>query len=91
MSCPCPVCHKHVKKNYRKLKCITCNCYVHKCCSNITNKEFRRGDITKFWHCSTCNEIINLPFNHILDDSEFLLKLYRVFEDKNIVKEENKN
>ena len=38
--------------------------YVHKCC---TGKQFRKNlniDIEN-WHCSKCNDDIDLPFNHI--------------------------
>ena len=82
MSCICAVCLKFVKKNQRNLKCTICKMYVHKCCSDATGKEFRKKTHFKYWHCSKCNDLIALPFNHIVDDREFLLEIYRTFCDR---------
>lgn len=81
MSCICSVCRKHVRKNHRKLLCNICKTYIHKSCSDLTNKEFRQKDTHYYWHCNSCNDEICLPFNHIRDENEFLLQLYRLFEN----------
>ena len=80
MTCVCSVCSHFVKKNHRKLTCKLCNKYVHKYCSELTAKEFRNKEYTKYWHCATCNENLTLPFNHITNECEFQLVLYRYFE-----------
>ena len=85
----CSVCHKHVKKNHRKLCCSICKNYVHKSCSDLTAKEFRRKNTESFWHCEICNNEIMLPFNHILDEREFKLVLFTLFEHQNIVNKED--
>ena len=84
MSCSCAVCLKHVKKNQRRLMCTICKKFIHKCCSNVTSKEFRKKINTRFWHCSVCNDQLSLPFNHIVDDSEYLLVLYNMSFDHNL-------
>ena len=81
MSCLCAICSHLVKRNHRKLICNLCKKYVHKCCSDLSAKEFRSNDYTKYWHCSSCNENLTLPFNHFTDEREFQLELYRCFED----------
>ncbi len=86
MSSTCAVCSRCVKKNQRKLMCCLCKKFAHKCCSELTVKEFRNKDSTLFWHCSSCNSNIHLPFNHISDEREYLLELYRFFEDQTLVK-----
>ena len=85
----CSVCHKHVKKNHRKLCCSICKNYVHKSCSDLTAKEFRRKNTESFWHCEICNNEIMLPFNHISDEREFKLVLFTLFEHQNIVNKED--
>ena len=84
MSCSCAVCLKHVKRNQRRLSCTICKKFVHKCCSNVTSKEFRQKVNTRFWHCSVCNDLLSLPFNHIIDDNEYLLVLYNMSFDHNL-------
>ena len=37
--------------------------YVHKCCSDIKGKQVRKKLNTEYWHCSKCNNDIDLPFN----------------------------
>ena len=60
--------------------------YVHKCCSDLTNKEFKSRR-HMFWHCKSCNdENMLLPFNHIVDENDFFLELYRFFENDNLRK-----
>ena len=81
MSCVCGVCSHLVKRNHRKLTCKLCKKYVHKCCSDLTAKEFRCSESTKYWHCASCNEPLTLPFNHITNECEFQLQLYRCFEN----------
>ena len=81
MSCVCGVCSHLVKRNHRKLTCKLCKKYVHKCCSDLTAKEFRCSESTKYWHCASCNETLTLPFNHITNECEFQLQLYRCFEN----------
>ena len=81
MSCVCGVCSHLVKRNHRKLTCKLCKKYVHKCCSDLTAKEFRCSESTKYWHCASCNETLTLPFNHITNECEFQLQLCRCFEN----------
>ena len=81
MSCVCGVCSHLVKRNHRKLTCKLCKKYVHKCCSDLTAKEFRCSESTKYWHCASCNETLTLPFNHITNECEFQLQLHRYFEN----------
>ena len=80
MSCVCAVCLKYVKKKQRKLVCTICNKYVHKQCSDVTNNDLRKNINIKYWHCNVCNDQIALPFNHITNESEYLLVLYKLFE-----------
>ncbi len=84
MSSKCSVCCGHVKRNHRNLKCSLCNKYIHKRCSNLTNKEFKTKR-TKFWHCASCNEKIGLPFNHFITDNDYLLELSRFFGNEKII------
>ena len=60
-----------------------CNRYVHKCCSKLSVKEYRSKE-NVYWHCSVCNDNLHLPFNHIIDDKQYYLELYRSFEDQSI-------
>ena len=80
--CVCGVCSKQVKRNQRNLFCTVCKNYIHKCCSDLTCKEFKSNENVKYWHCKKCNEEINLPFNHIHGNNKFMLELYRMFENK---------
>ena len=80
MSSLCSVCSRLVKKNQRKLTCKLCNNYVHKCCSDLTAKEFRSSEYSKYWHCASCNENLTIPFNHIINESEFQVTLFRYFD-----------
>ena len=78
MYCVCGVCSKRVKRNQRNLSCTV----IHKCCSDLTCKEFKSKENVKYWHCKKCNEEIRLPFNHINGNNKFMLELYRMFENK---------
>ena len=89
MSCLCSVCSHLVKKNQKKLVCILCKNYVHKCCSDLTAKEFRSNDCTKYWHCNSCNETLSIPFNHITNECEFQLELYRFFDNDSLDNDNN--
>ena len=91
MSSICSTCQKHVKTNHRKLICTVCKHYIHKKCSNLTNKEFNQKYYVQFWHCDSCNTEIGLPFNHIEDENKFLLEIYRVFENENTLEMNTKN
>ena len=82
MYCVCGVCSKWVKRNQRNLLCTVCKSYIHKCCSDLTCKEFKSKENVKYWHCKKCNEEISLPFNHINGNNKFMLELYRMFENK---------
>ena len=80
MSCACSTCHKHVKSNQRKLICTSCKKYTHKKCSNFTSKTFKQKiNAHKHWYCNPCNEVVGLPFNHVCNENEYLLQLYRFF------------
>ena len=83
----CSVCCKFVKKNHRKLKCSFCQKYIHKCCSNLSNKEFKRRSSNPNWYCSSCNDDLHLPFNHSIDDRVFLLNLFNMFDYNGVLKE----
>ena len=85
MSFVCTFCLKNVKKTHRKLRCTICKHYIHKKCSELTNKEFKQKEFVQYWHCDSCNDTIGLPFNHIKDENKYLLELYRVFENKNVL------
>ena len=89
MSCVCAVCLKLVKKNHRKRSCILCKKFVHKCCSNLSVKEYRSTD-NIYWHCKRCNDDIHLPFNHVINENEYMLELYRFFEDQSIIRDRMK-
>ena len=59
---------------------------------NLTNKEFKNKLIHTFWHCS-CNDdffffFFFLPFNHIVDEDEYLLELYRFFDNVTLEEKE---
>ena len=49
-------------------------------------KEYRSNDNT-YWHCKRCNDDIHLPFNHIINQNEYMLELYRVSEDQPIIRD----
>ena len=68
------------------LVCILRNRYVHKCCSKLSVKEYRSKE-NVYWRCSVCNDNLHLPFNHIIDDKQYDLELYRSFEDQSIFKD----
>jgi len=51
----------------------------------VTTKEFRKKINTKFWHCSKCNEEIALPFNHIVDERVYLLELYKMSLNREVM------
>ncbi len=89
----CSVCCRHVRKTYRNIKCSLCKHYVHKQCTDLTNKEAKfKKHCSPFWHCKTCNdEIISLPFNHITNENEYFLHLYRFFEHENLRKNRFEN
>jgi len=73
--------------------CALCNKYIHKCCSDLTGKEFKQKSEHKFWHCRLCNDDISLPFNHIAEENKYLLELYRFFENEiiHIIEDRIKN
>ena len=73
------------------MQCTLCNKYVHKCCSNLTNKEFKKKNVSMYWYCISCNDDINLTFNHIIDEREFLLGLYKMYEDNSVLIEYSLN
>lgn len=81
----CAECQKYVSKNHRKLMCTVCKNFVHKKCSNMTTKEFKRKESHQYWYCTLCCNNFELPFNHINDENEFCLQLYRFFENKSIL------
>ena len=86
ISCICAVCLKFVKKNKEKRTWILFNRYVHKCCSNLSVKEYRSKE-NVYWPSSVCNDNLHLPFNHIIDDKQYHLELYIRFEDQFIFQE----
>ena len=46
----------------------------------MTNNELRKNININYWHCEVCNDQIALPFNHITNESEYLLMLYKMFD-----------
>lgn len=68
----CCVCFCNIRWNQPKLEC-SCGRQCHESCSDTNvNTHSNR------WICSYCI-LIELPFNHILDDQEFLSTLYAFF------------
>ncbi len=59
-----------------------CCKYTHKCCSDLSNKEYRNKLYRSNWYCRSCNDDLGLPFNHITDDDCYFLELSRFFGNK---------
>ena len=60
------------------MQCDLCRRYVQRNCSLLTRIEY--SDLTDnfvSWSCQICNENI-FPFNHIIDDTEFMFALYEL-------------
>ena len=78
----CSVCNKRVNDDQKPkcIPCISCNCLVHKKCSNIklTDLLSAKPSDLRYWSCNTCqsgclpfqnendSEILNLNFNSLL-------------------------
>ena len=43
-----------------------------------------------YWHCKRCNDDIHLPFNNVINENEYMLELYRFFEDQSIIRDRMK-
>ena len=67
----------------KKSKGTYCKRFIHKRCGNVTRKKFRMKISVEYLHCSNCNDIIALPFNHITDDRVFMLEIFKVFVGSN--------
>ena len=70
----CPICCKVVSSSHR-LKCDCCFHYVHLNCTNMDRNEYLLCQSDTYpWSRIICNENM-FPFNHILDDTEFMSAL----------------
>ena len=71
----CPVCCKVVNSSSHRLKCDCCFHYVHLNCTYMDRNEYLLCQSETYpWSCIICNENM-FPFNHILDDTEFMSAL----------------
>jgi len=71
----CTVCTKPVKSNQRGTFCDCCLRWIHAKCILLSNSEYSQlGRSNEPWFCSFCLQRI-FPFNHISDDTEFLLAI----------------
>ena len=72
----CNICDRKVLRHSFHMSCDMCSKLVHlKCLPNVDKNQsiyvLRESSI---WYCTRCTENI-FPFNHIHDDSDFLLAL----------------
>ena len=68
----CSVCSKPVKTNQKRIFCDVCKKWVHTKCMYITNEDLNNYiGANKSFYCTICLQSI-LPFNHIVDETEFL-------------------
>ena len=74
----CPVCNKKILQHSKHISCCIC-CYVfHRKCLPLSNEELVSVEDNRTeWFCEIC--LANsLPFNHIVDDSDFIAALFEL-------------
>ena len=74
----CSFCHEQVN-GPSFLQCLICNCYYHVNCLRLDFIQDCSG--VSSWYCIDCYSTI-LPYNHILDNSEFLSALSESWSEK---------
>ena len=67
----CNRCLKPVKRNQKGISCHICNFRVHTKCAELSVADFNNVNNSTDWFCVSCLETI-FPFNHIIDDVEFM-------------------
>ena len=73
MSSRCYSCHNRILSHARQLQCSACNEQVHiRCLPNVkpTDSIYTNRASNK-WLCTQCTQSV-LPFNHLVEDSDFL-------------------
>ena len=72
----CNICTRKVLSHAYQLKCSACNCYVHlRCLHQVDEKDdlYVHKDCN-IWFCTECSQNL-FPFNHFMDDKDFLIAL----------------
>ncbi len=76
----CSYCRKCIRGNDTKINCNICNQSVHIRCYD---GHIQHVSTSTNWYCKHCIGSI-LPFNHIIDDNEFLHEVQRLSYDHKI-------
>ena len=67
----CPVCESNVLSHSKVKCCSVCKMEYHFNCISLNREERGRLNQETNWYCPQCIEQI-FPFNHIVEESEFL-------------------
>ena len=63
------------------LTCVICQQSIHNRCSALNHDE--RAYVNNHWFCTNCIGS-NLPFNHIIDDDEFVHEINQFYQSERI-------
>ena len=72
----CNICTRKVLSHANQLKCSACDCYVHLRCLHQVNEmdDLHVHKDFNIWFCTECSQSM-FPFNHFMDDKDFLIAL----------------
>ena len=74
----CPVCKKKILQHSRHITCCLCFCVFHVKCQTLSNEYIESLDDNHAdWFCEICLSNA-LPFNHIVDDTDFIAALFEL-------------
>ena len=72
----CNVCYQRILSHSRVIKCAVCSGTYHiNCISMKADEQLTILNNQYTWYCSICLSS-NLPFNHYIDEDEFLDAIY---------------
>ena len=74
----CPICKKKILQHSRHITCCLCFCVFHVKCLTLSNEYIESLDDNHAdWFCEMCLSNA-LPFNHIIDDTDFIAALFEL-------------